>query len=119
MSEQFPDYRGQQPQHYPPPGPAAPGGYYPPGQQAPVKKKRRIFLWVFLAVQVLFLVWIIAGIAGNSGTATGCEGLDQATCEDAQDVGTAIGVAGLIVFWAIVDIILGVGYGVYKLAKRD
>lgn len=30
------------------------------------RKKRRVFLWVFLVIQVLFLIWIIAGAASGN-----------------------------------------------------
>jgi hypothetical protein len=30
------------------------------------RKKRHVFRWVFLAIQALFLIWIITGISGNS-----------------------------------------------------
>lgn len=71
------------------------------------RKRRRIFMWVFLAVQALFLVWVIAGI----GT-----GADNTT--DAENVGTGIGVALIIGLWFFVDLFLGVAYGVYRLARH-
>ncbi len=80
------------------------------------RKKRRVFLWVFLTIQALFIVWIVAAIA-SSGPSD-CNGLDAQTCQDASNTGTAIGVSLVIVFWAIVDIILGISYGIYRLAKR-
>lgn len=86
--------------------------------QPPVKQKKRVFLWVFLAIQVLFIIWIIGGVSSSAGDATDCGSLDQETCNAAEDVGTSIGVGILIAFWAVVDIILGVGYGIYRLAKR-
>ena len=47
----------------------SPNAYYQ--QAAPPRKKRRVFLWVFLAIQVLFIVWIIAGAAsGNPGVSS-------------------------------------------------
>lgn len=96
-----------------------PNYYAPPAAAQPEKpkKKRRIFLWFFLAVQVLFLIWIITG-ASSGGTATDCGTLDQKTCQDAQDVGTGIGVFLIVIFWMIVDFFLAVIYGVYRLAKR-
>ena len=27
------------------------------------RKRRRVFIWFFIAVQVIFLVWIIVGVA--------------------------------------------------------
>lgn len=76
--------------------------------QAPAKPKKRIFTWVILVINALFLIWVIVGIASSSGNAKDCNGLDQATCNSATHAGTAIGVGLLIVFWAFVDIILGI-----------
>ena len=33
-------------------------------QQAP-RKRRRVFLWVFLGIQALFIIWIVVGIASE------------------------------------------------------
>lgn len=82
------------------------------------KKKRRIFLWVFLAVQVLFIIWIIAGLSGASGDAADCGSLSQADCNAAEDIGTGIGVALVVGFWLAVDFLMAVTYGVYRLASR-
>lgn len=82
------------------------------------KKKRRIFLWVFLAVQVLFIVWIISGISSGSGQPADCGSLSAEACNDAADVGTAIGVGLIVIFWIVVDFLLALIYGIYRLAKR-
>ncbi len=87
-------------------------------QSPPPKKKKRIFLWIFLAVQLLFIVWIIGGIASAGGDPSDCGSLSKQACNDAEDIGTGIGIAFVIVFWCIVDFLLAVGYGVYRLAKR-
>ncbi len=101
----------------PPPSGATPP---PPASHtaaAKPKKKRRVFLWVFLAIQVLFLIWIIGGAASvDSGD---CGTLDQQTCDDATAVGAGIGIFLIIMLWAFVDIILGFSYLIYKLAKRS
>ena len=86
--------------------------------QSPPKKKRRVFIWVFLAIQVLFLVWVIAGASSAGGDATDCGTLDQESCNAAADIGTGIGVFIVIVLWCIVDFLLAVGYLIYRLAKR-
>ncbi|MEU3896409.1 hypothetical protein [Streptomyces sp. NPDC045251] len=39
-------------------------------------------------------------------------------CEDASDAGTAIGVGLVIALWAAVDVILGLTYIVFRLARR-
>lgn len=95
--------------------------YAHPYQQAPQpRRKRRVFLWVFLAVQALFLIWVITGAASGHGTAANCHDqyLTHAQCASASEAGTAIGVGLIIVFWAVVDVILGVSYGVWRLARR-
>lgn len=84
---------------------------------AEVSKRHHVFLWVFLAIQALFLVWVIAG-ASTGSTCTGLTGDTLTTCQAGQ-VGTGIGVALVITFWAVVDVILGISYGVYRLAKRS
>jgi uncharacterized membrane protein len=90
-----------------------------PTSAAPApKKKRRIFLWVFLAVQVLFLIWIISGVSSAGGDPTDCGSLSKKACNDAEAVGTGIGVALIIGLWMVVDFFLAVIYGVYRLAKR-
>lgn len=91
---------------------------HPSGAMPPVKKKRRIFLWFFLVIQALFLIWIIAGLGSSSGDATDCGSLSQEACNDAEAVGTGIGVILIIVLWMMVDFLLAVGYVIYRLAKR-
>ncbi len=116
-------------------------GYYqddPRGHRQPPRRKRRVFLWVFLAIQALFVIWVIAGAATKTGApasqvAAQCDHhawfplfKSQADCvthfggalNDAGNAGKAIGIGLIIVFWFIVDVILGVSYGVYKLATR-
>ncbi len=82
------------------------------------KKKRRIFLWFFLAIQLLFIIWIIAGLGSAGGDPEDCGSLSKSACNDAEAVGTGIGVFLIVVFWMIVDFLLGVGYAIYRLAKR-
>lgn len=89
---------------------------------APARKRRHLFRWFFLAVQVLFLVWIIAGANSSSGSvAKSCAGMTgQAlqTCTDAGHVGTGIGVMLIIVLWAVVDVILGISFLVMRATRR-
>ncbi|MFE0204593.1 hypothetical protein [Streptomyces sp. NPDC058985] len=106
--------------------PVSPPGS-PPGSPQQVqpgpapKKRRRVFLWVFLAVQILFLIWVVSGAASGSGAPAECRGRtgdDLALCEDASDVGTAIGVGLAIALWAAADLILGITWFVFRLAGR-
>jgi hypothetical protein len=107
-------------------------------QAAAPRRKRRVFLWIFLAIQVLFIVWIIAGIATRnpsvaSQVATYCAGngwqplfTSHADCmthyanglNEASNAGKGIGLVLVIVFWCVVDFLVGGGYAVYRLAKR-
>ena len=129
------------PQPYQPYGP--PPGYQPqhaPPPQRPASRKRRVFLWVFLAVQALFLIWVITGIASHPAGPTAAQQAAQqcanggwyplfksaADCQvhyahgltEAGNAGTAIGVAVVVFLWVITDIILGISYGVYRVATR-
>jgi hypothetical protein len=108
-------------------------------QEVP-RKRRRVFLWVFLGIQALFVIWIIAGVATvHTGPtpaqlAPGCYNhhwwplfKSQADCvqhyggalNDAGTAGKAIGAGLIVAFWMVVDVILGISYGIYKLARRS
>ncbi|WP_195911292.1 hypothetical protein [Streptomyces kaniharaensis] len=82
-----------------------------------------MFLWIFLTVQALFVIWIIAGTVSSTKSAgKSCDGLtgqDYTTCINAGHVGTTIGVGLVIGLWAAVDIILGITYLIYRLNHRD
>jgi hypothetical protein len=125
-------------------------GYLPPpppqasprrGQAyRPPRRKKRVFLWVFLAIQVIFVIWLIAGIATKPGGQSVAQQVAQAcghggwsplfkshadcvkhyavALNVATDTGKGIGVAIVVLIWVVVDFFLGVGYGVYKLATR-
>lgn len=129
-------YEQQQYQQPPQRHAYAPGPYGPP----PTRRKRRVFLWVFLAIQLLFILWIVVGIATvhtgptHAQLVSGCYNHNwfplfksQADCvkhyggalNDAGTAGKAIGVGLIIAVWFVVDVILGISYGVYKLATRN
>ncbi len=86
------------------------------------KRKKGIFLWVFLAVQILFLVWIIGG-AGSADLpdCTGLKGNKLSNCEMESAggaSGTGIGVVLIVGLLCVTDFLLGVGYAIYRLANR-
>jgi len=92
------------------------------------KRRRRVpvFAIIFLAVQVLFLVWIIGGASGGLSSANDvdCTGMSAGECNDLKSAaqsgaqaGTAIGVALIIALWAATDIILGISYMVVRLSR--
>lgn len=70
----------------------------------PAQKNR--FRWVFLTVQAVFVLWIVVGIAGASGTPDNCGQIDTGVCNDLQTAGAAIGVAVVMFLWAFVDVIM-------------
>lgn len=97
-------------------------------------KRRRIFLWFFLALQVVFIIWLAAGTAStgggiNASVVAQCHqqaagmGMTQAQCVNllggAAKTGTALGAATVVLVWVVVDVILGISYGVYRLATRS
>lgn len=122
---------------------------YPPVQQPPAGIGKRIrrhiwahfFTYCFLAVQAIFLIWVIGGAASGSGNGAdahaeavkfcangGWQYLyhSQAECvtqygntlTGAGDIGTGIGVGIIIAFWVAVDVILGIGRIVVVLGRR-
>lgn len=96
-----------------------PTGWATPPQvsdEPPEKRRRHIFLWIFLAIQLVFVVWIAVG--AHSAQQTSCSGLSAQDCANAKEVGTTIGVGLIIGLWAVVDIIVGGTYAVYRLVKR-
>jgi hypothetical protein len=126
---------GQQP---PGAGPYAPGGQAPGPQ--PRRKRRRVFLWVFLVIQALFLILVIVGVAGtNNAPSHGQLVADcynnrwfpafnsQAACVASEsksltadgDITEGLGVVVELVVWFVVDAVFLVGYWIYRLATRN
>ncbi len=112
--------------------------YAPPAAAKP-RKKRRIFLWFFLAIQVIFLIWIITAASSAHATPThaevlkGCangawQGLFKSYSDcmthyasglkQAGEAGNAIGFGLVIVFWVVVDFLVTIPWAVYRLATR-
>jgi hypothetical protein len=76
----------------------------------------RPLTWVILAVQVLFIIWIVAGANSASDNCSTNEYSDA--CRTGQAIGTAIGIGLIIFLWALVDVILGVIWLVTNKSKR-
>lgn len=87
--------------------------------QVTPKKPRRWFVWLFMVVQVVFLLWVVGGARTGAGTPQHCGMLSQHDCNTAQNLGTAFGVGLVIVFWAIVNIMIGVTFGVVRFTRRS
>jgi hypothetical protein len=77
----------------------------------------RPLTWVILAVQVLFVIWIISGV--NTASKDTCP-QDQYSdmCKGAEAIGTGIGIGLIIFLWALIDVILGVVWMVTNKSKR-
>jgi hypothetical protein len=142
MTPYQPPRQQQQPMDYYN-SPRGPGGHVlgqplPAPPQKP-KRKRRVFLWVFLAVQVLFIIWLVTGLAtvhsapstaqiaqvcGHHGwfplfkSHADCVTHYGGALTDAGNAGKAIGAGLIVLFWVVVDFFLGLGYGIYRLASR-
>lgn len=128
---------GQYQQPYAP----RPGAYqYPPthAYQKP-RRRRRVFLWVFLAVQALFVAWLVTGLAtvhtGPTSAQLASECFNhnwfplfksQADCvthygnalQEAGNVGKGIGAALIVAAWVAVDLILGISYAIYRVTRK-
>jgi hypothetical protein len=76
--------------------------------------KWRVFTWVIVVINVLFLVWFIAGVGSAGSNVKDCTGLTGQALDlcNAGNAGTAVGTgvgAAIIIFlWAFVDIIMGI-----------
>lgn len=79
------------------------------------RRKRRVFLWFFAAIQVLFVLWIVTGATASSSP---CRGLSAHACADAANAGHGIAIAVQVVVWVVADLLLAIIYGVYRLARR-
>ena len=78
------------------------------------RKRRRVFMWFFIAVQVIFLVWIIVGVASAPKNPE-CE--FNSDCQSEIDGGAAIGVGMILVLWTAVDLIVGIMYIIVRAIR--
>jgi hypothetical protein len=125
------------PAYLPPPRRREPWPQVPEGQRP--RKRKRVFMWCFIALQAVFLAWVITGIstANNAPSAAevhkGCDngawvGLFQSHADcmthyaaglsQAGNAGTAIGVGIVIALWVACDVILGIGRLVVIFSRR-
>ena len=70
----------------------------PAGAETEIKQPNgmRPFSWVIIGINALFLIWIVKGVADANPT------------NDAEIVGTGIGVMLIVGLWAFTDVILGI-----------
>lgn len=70
--------------------------------------KWRPFTWVIVVVNILFLIWIIAGVGSTADSCEGMTGAELDACEAGTAIGASIGVGIIVFLWFLVDGILGV-----------
>jgi hypothetical protein len=107
-------------------------------QQAKPRRKRRVFMWTFLAIQTIFIGLIVLYATESTGPShaevvQGCangawQGLFKsyhdcmihyaAGLNGAGHAGQAIGIGLVIFLWVAADVILGVGRLVVVTARR-
>ncbi|WP_141583284.1 hypothetical protein [Actinomadura sp. WMMA1423] len=83
------------------------GKTLPEPDAPPARRRHRVFPWIFLAVQIGFLIWVILGAMAND-----CSG------DEACEAGTTIGVGLIIALWVAADVILGITYMVFRIFRR-
>ena len=79
----------------------------------------RKLTWFILAVQALFLAWIIAGAGEAANNCDGEVGQALELCQAGTAVGASIGIGIIVVLWVFVDIILGLIWLVTNRGQRD
>lgn len=101
-----------------PADPHQPGQYAPPSPPAERRRRPRIFVWVFAAVQAVFIGWIIYTLTRDVSAGCDPEYISQANCDAVTSFGRFLGTMVILGIWAMVTIILGVGYLVFRQASR-
>jgi hypothetical protein len=80
--------------------------YGQPPQPRP-RKRRRVFMWVILGINALFLIAVIATLNISSGC-QGMTGDELSACQAGEGIGKGAVFLFLLFVWALVDIVLGV-----------
>ena len=88
----------------------------PPATAGQPRRRRRVFMWVFLAIQAVFVAWIVTGLTASPPA---CHGLDASGCASASDVGHGVALAAQVAAWVTVDFILGVTWAVVRFSRRS
>jgi hypothetical protein len=94
----------------PPPGQEPTQGWPPqaPPPQAPKpRKRRRLFMWVILAINLVF-AWIMFEILASASSCQGMTGDDLDACQAGEGIGKTALVLIVLFIWALVDIVLAV-----------
>ena len=79
----------------------------------------RVFTWIILAINVIFLIWIIAGTSSAAKNCDGKVGDALSACQAGTAVGAGIGAALIIFLWVAADVILGIIWLITRPKTRD
>jgi len=71
------------------------------------RKRRHVFCWIFLAIQAMFVVLVITGIASASGQAT-----------ESGRAGVSVDVLVIVFLWLAVTVVFGVTRLVLRATRR-
>jgi len=83
-------------------------------QPGPVKKRVRVLTWVILAINALFLIWLVSETVYIRNTT--CDHADL-SCDPAKAVGGGVGTIMIITLWVAADVILGIIWLVTRKKK--
>ena len=108
----------------------------PPAAEKPPRKKKRVFMWTFLAIQAAFIAWVASVLFAGTGASPAA--IAQ-TCGNhawyplwksyndcaahsgivaAHDIGKGLAIAAILGTWVAIDVILGIGRLVVVFARR-
>jgi hypothetical protein len=73
---------------------------------------------MILIVNVLFLIWLVGGLASTSDSCAGLRGSELDACQAGTAIGASIGVGIILFLWVLVDIILGIIWLVTNRSRR-
>jgi hypothetical protein len=79
------------------------------------RRRRRVLMWVILAINALFLLAIIGALNIESSCA-GKVGDELSACQAGEGIGKGAVFLFLLFFWAVVDVILGV---IFMVTRRE
>lgn len=118
-TQPYPGWGQQPPQQGQPPQRGPPGqqpGWGPPPQQP--RRRRRVFKWVILVINGLFLWWIVSAVGGIADDCAGKVGSELEACETGTALGGGLVFSFILALWALVDVILLVIFVVTRRQLR-
>jgi DNA-directed RNA polymerase subunit RPC12/RpoP len=81
--------------------------------------KMRPLSWVIIAVNLLFLFATFSGLSETTKSCDGLTGDDLSFCQAGTAIGAGIGVAVILFFWVLIDVILLIVWLVSNKNQRE